>query len=115
MINIILVILQRFFGLDITSGTYSGLLLFALIFGFVGALINLSMSRWIAKKAYKIVLLDEKTAKGDAKFAVVFTTVQRLAQEHGVKMPEVGYYHATTPNAFATGPNKNSSLVAVST
>lgn len=115
MINVILFLLQRFFGIDVSSGTYSGLLVFALIFGFVWALINLSISKRIAKKAYKIVLIESDVAIADPKLSVVFRTVQRLAQDHNIKVPEIGYYHASSPNAFATGPSKNNSLVAVST
>ena len=37
----------------------------------------------------------------------------KLAKIKGVDMPEVGLYHGE-PNAFATGPSKNNSLVAVS-
>jgi heat shock protein HtpX len=39
-----------------------------------------------------------------------------MARKAGLsKMPEVGYYEAPEVNAFATGPSKNNSLVAVST
>ncbi|MCH1932703.1 M48 family metalloprotease, partial [Shewanella sp. A25] len=36
------------------------------------------------------------------------------AQQAGVKMPEVAIYQSPEMNAFATGPSKNNSLVAVS-
>jgi heat shock protein HtpX len=42
-------------------------------------------------------------------------TVRRQAEKAGIKMPEVGVYDAPEINAFATGPSKNNSLVAVST
>lgn len=42
-------------------------------------------------------------------------TVHRLARRAGIeKMPEVGIYNSPEVNAFATGPSKNNSLVAVS-
>jgi heat shock protein HtpX len=41
--------------------------------------------------------------------------VQRQAQQAGIGMPEVGVFDSPSPNAFATGANKNSALVAVST
>jgi heat shock protein HtpX len=41
-------------------------------------------------------------------------TVRRLAGQAGLGMPEVGIFDAPVVNAFATGANKNSALVAVS-
>ncbi len=41
-------------------------------------------------------------------------TVKKLADEAGVGMPEVGIFPSPSPNAFATGWNRNDSLVAVS-
>ena len=42
-------------------------------------------------------------------------TVYRLARNAGLStMPEVGYYESNDVNAFATGPSKSRSLVAVS-
>ena len=51
----------------------------------------------------------------DAKLQLVYTTVERIAQNEGITMPEVGYYESAEPNAFATGATKNNALVAVST
>jgi hypothetical protein len=42
-------------------------------------------------------------------------TVRRQAQGAGIGMPEVAIYDSPEPNAFATGANRNSALVAVST
>src|SRR5262245_5215577 len=42
-------------------------------------------------------------------------TVRRHAQQAGIGMPEVAIYDAPEINAFATGANRNNSLVAVST
>jgi len=41
-------------------------------------------------------------------------TVRKLADEAGIGMPEVGIFPSPSPNAFATGWNRNDSLVAVS-
>ena len=42
--------------------------------------------------------------------------VHQLSRKAGIsKMPEVGFYQSDEINAFATGPSKNNSLVAVST
>lgn len=91
------------------------LLIYAAVLGFGGAIISLLISRWSAKRAYNIVLLDEQTAQSDTKLKLVWDTVERIAKIKGIQMPEVGYYESMEPNAFATGSSKNKSLVAVST
>lgn len=91
------------------------LLIYAAVFGFLGSFISLWISRWMAKSAYGIQILDRTTASQDAKLQLVWDTVERIAQANHIVMPEVGYYESADPNAFATGATKNSALVAVST
>lgn len=45
----------------------------------------------------------------------LLTTVQRLARQAEIGMPEVAVYQSPEVNAFATGARRNSALVAVST
>lgn len=94
---------------------YKGLAVICLIWGFGGAFISLAISRLMAKWMMHIQLIDpDKPESPDERWLV--TTVYRLAREAGLEtMPEVGYYESPEPNAFATGPTKNSALVAVST
>lgn len=84
------------------SGGYTGLLVMAFAFGFVGAIVNLQISRWMAKRAYKIQLVDEQTSAQHPNLSVVYRTVQKIAQMHEFAMPEVGVYQSASPNAFAT-------------
>ena len=42
-------------------------------------------------------------------------TVRRQSEQAGIGMPEVAVFESPTPNAFATGSNRNQALVAVST
>ena len=91
------------------------MLVYAMIWGFLGSFLSLWISRWMAKKSYNIELLDATSAHRDPKLAVVYNTVERIARENNITMPEVGVYESAEPNAFATGATKNSSLVAVST
>lgn len=89
---------------------YGSLLIFCLIWGMVGSLVSLMLSKVMAKwmMGVKIITVD-----GPHKDLV--TTVHRLATRAGLtKMPEVGIYQGEEVNAFATGPSKNNSLVAVS-
>ena len=70
----------------------------------------------MAKRAYKITPLTEADLYSlSSKEKLVWDTVMEISNKHGIRMPEVGIYHAADPNAFATGATKNSSLVAVST
>ncbi|MBU9713072.1 protease HtpX [Evansella tamaricis] len=87
---------------------------FSIIVGFSGAFISLAMSRWIAKKMMKVKVLDpNKPLTGQERRVV--EKVHRLSRAAGLShMPEVGIYHSPEVNAFATGPSKKRSLVAVS-
>ena len=89
------------------------LAIFCLIWGMGGALISLQISRWMAKRAMGVQLVDGNTGNADADW--LYRTVERLAQQANLPMPEVGIYNSPEVNAFATGPSKKRSLVAVST
>ena len=88
------------------------LLMFAAIFGFGGAFISLFISKWMAKMATGAQVI-EVPANTTERWLV--DTVKRQAEKAGIGMPEVAIYEAPEINAFATGWNRNSSLVAVST
>jgi heat shock protein HtpX len=45
----------------------------------------------------------------------LLSLVKKQAKEAGIGVPEVGIFQTDTPNAFATGMNRNNALVAVST
>lgn len=94
------------------NGLNLGLLLgFAAVMGFGGAFISLLMSKTMAKWSTGAQVIE--TPRNSTEFWLV-ETVQRLARNAGIAMPEVAVYEGE-PNAFATGATKNSSLVAVST
>ena len=88
------------------------LAVFSLIWGMGGAFISLQMSRWIAKRATGVQLIDGRTA--DSNLDWLYQTVERLTRQANLPMPEVGVYNSPEVNAFATGPSKSRSLVAVS-
>ena len=89
------------------------LMTYSLIWGMGGAFISLLMSRWIAKMSMGVKLVDGSTGSPDLDW--LYRTVQRLASQAQLPMPEVGVYDSPEVNAFATGPSKSRSLVAVST
>lgn len=91
---------------------YGALMVFCLIWGMGGAFISLLMSRFIAKKMMGVRLVTGSTGNEEADW--LFQTVARLTRQAGLPMPEVGLYESPEVNAFATGPSKSRSLVAVS-
>lgn len=91
---------------------YKALMTFCLIWGMGGALISLGLSRLMAKWLMGVKIVDEKSH--DPELRSLVTLVQRLAHEANLPMPQVGVYDSHEINAFATGPTKRRSLIAVS-
>ena len=88
------------------------LLVLSGVIGFGGSIISLLMSKWLAKKTMGVHLIESPSNEIES---WLVGTVQRQAQQAGIGMPEVGIFDSPSPNAFATGANRNSALVAVST
>ncbi len=110
LLGIVLSVLQNVFG--VTLGNNGTLLVFAAVFGFGGAFFSLAISKWGAKRTTGMHLI-ERPRKEAGRW--LYDTVRRQAEAAGIRMPEVGVYDAPEINAFATGPSRNNSLVAVST
>lgn len=87
------------------------LLIMCFVFGMVGSLVSLFLSKWMAKRATGTQLIENPRTE-EERWLVM--TVQELAAKAGIKMPEVGIFPSLQSNAFATGWNKNAALVAVS-
>jgi heat shock protein HtpX len=95
-----------------TGLDYNSLLIMAGVIGFGGSFISLLMSKWMAKMSTGAHVIESPSNPTEQ---WLFATVQRQAQQAGIGMPEIAIYDAPEINAFATGWNKDSSLVAVST
>ena len=105
-------LIAAFLGVDFSN--YSGLLIFYSVLGMGGAFVSLFISKWMAKSMYRIQIIDSNTA--NATEMTLLNMVHNMSKKAGLrKMPEVGYYDSPEVNAFATGPSRNNSLVAVST
>lgn len=89
----------------------NALLVYSAIIGFSGSIISLFLSKTMAKKTMGVHLIDRPQTRDES---WLLETVRQQAQAAGIKMPEVGIFEGT-PNAFATGWNRNDALVAVST
>ncbi|MBK9608847.1 MAG: protease HtpX [Betaproteobacteria bacterium] len=93
-------------GLNLNS-----LLIFAAVMGFGGSFISLAISKWSAKRAMGVQVIEKPSNPTEA---WLVDTVRKYATQSGIKMPEVGIFDTPEVNAFATGMTRNSSLIAVS-
>lgn len=113
-ISIVTNILGYFgFGIQAFGVNLTQLIVFCLMWGMVGSFISLFLSKYMAKWSMGVKVIDPK--KASSAEMEVYRRVQSLAQRAHLPMPEVGIYDSPEVNAFATGPSKSSSLVAVST
>lgn len=90
----------------------NALLIFSAVVGFSGSLISLFLSKTMAKSGMRVQVIDQPRNEAES---WLLETVGFQARQAGIKMPEVGVFDHASPNAFATGWNKNDALVAVST
>lgn len=108
---LVLSLILNVLGLNQPGMDWMPLLIMAGIMGFAGSFISLMMSKSIAKRSSGAKVI---TSPANDTERWLVNTVEKLAKNAGVGMPEVAIFSSSTPNAFATGANKNSSLVAVS-
>ncbi|GAB2678735.1 protease HtpX [Aliiglaciecola aliphaticivorans] len=93
--------------LDLTA-----LMIYSGVIGFSGAFISLFLSKFMAKRSMGVHVIEQPS---DTTQRWLVDTVRRQAEMAGIGMPEVGLFNSPSPNAFATGWNRNNALVAVST
>lgn len=119
LIWILIFILENYFWIKVSPNAKSGivpLLIFSFIYWFAWAFISLAISRWMAKRAYNIEIIEESMIMNyDEKIQTLFFKTKQFANMKNIVMPEFGIYESEDPNAFATWPTKNKSLVAFST
>lgn len=96
-------------GVDLDIGA---LTVYSAVIGFAGSLISLFLSKTMAKISMGVRVIEQP--RGEVEQWLV-ATVRAQADKSGIRMPEVGIFEHESPNAFATGWNRNASLVAVST
>jgi heat shock protein HtpX len=100
------------FGIDVRGVFSQQLLVWSLVIGFGGAFISLAFSKQMARAMLDCEQITQPRSQAEH---VIYGSVQEIAQRLGITMPEVWVYNSPDPNAFATGPSKNNSMVAVST
>ena len=98
---------------EFTQSAYGPIALISLLFGFGGAFISLWISKFYIKRSLRLQMISDKETSSEYRW--IRDTTHKLARKAGLtKMPEVGVYQSPELNAFATGPSRNNSLVAVS-
>ena len=100
------------FGIDLRGSIAQQDLLWAFVIGFGGAFISLAFSKQMARAFIDCTQITEPRTQAER---LVFDTVQKISEKLNISMPEVWIYESPDPNAFATGPTRNNSMVAVST
>lgn len=96
-----------------TGLDYQTLLIFCFIWGGVGSLISLLLSKQMAIWMMGVKIIDPATT--NQTLSSLLNMVKDLSEKAGLDTsPEVGIYDSKEVNAFATGATKNHSLIAVS-
>jgi heat shock protein HtpX len=90
----------------------NALLAMSAVIGMTGSLISLLLSKWSAKNAMGVHIIDQPQNQTEQ---WLLNIVAAQAQQVGIDMPEVGIFDSPDANAFATGADRNNALVAVST
>lgn len=117
LIWIVIAVLESVFWFNISwyGQNYTSIFIYALVVWFTGSFISLMMSKWSAKRAYNIQIIEDKNLYDlSKKERLFYDVVYDLAAKNRIKMPEIWIYDSPELNAFATWASKNSSLVAVS-
>ena len=89
----------------------NALLIMSAVIGFGGSFISLAISKWMAKRTMGVRIVGPSSDRSEQ---WLLRTVERLARDAGIGMPEVGIFDSPAPNAFATAMNRNNALVVVS-
>lgn len=95
----------------INSESIYGILIISGLFGFSGSLVSLLISKWIALRSVNGRVI--KSPSNDTEKWLI-ETIRKQAIKKGIKTPQIATYDAVGINAFATGPRRNSALIAVS-
>jgi len=90
----------------------NALVIYSAIIGFAGSFISLLLSKPMAKATMRVRVIMEPQSDIER---WLISTVRLHADRAGIEMPEVGIFDQQSPNAFATGWDKNAALVAFST
>ena len=109
--SILATVIATAFGI---KGEWTFYIVFYSLIGFGGAFLTLFISKWLAKKFMGVRIISPQTSH-ETERKILEMTWELARKARLPKMPEVGIFETSNVNAFATGPSKRNSLVAVST
>src|ERR1700720_4281174 len=89
LLSLVIFIIERVFGVHLAGGGAGGLLIFAAVCGFGGALISLALSKWTAKRMMGVRIIEQPQSELEA---WLVGTVNRLAAQAHIAQPEVGIF-----------------------
>ncbi|MNK07409.1 Protease HtpX [compost metagenome] len=113
-VGIVWSLVSHFLGLAGLNSYIPFLMVFCAVWGMGGAFVSLFLSKWMAKMFHGVKIIEPNNANPELRRLV--EKVHEFSRRAQLpKMPDVGYYESVDINAFATGPSKKNSLVAVST
>jgi heat shock protein HtpX len=108
----VLSLILTLLGLNRPGASLMPFLLTTTLFGVGGSFISLLMSKSMAMRATGAQVIASPTSPVER---WLLETVRQQAGQAGIGMPDVAVFESPTPNAFATGADRNHALVAVST
>ncbi|HSE57395.1 MAG TPA: protease HtpX [Nitrospiraceae bacterium] len=111
-VPIVINVILPMFGIDVRGSVDLTSLVWAMVFGFGGAFISLAFSKQMARAMLDCYQITNPRTQSEQ---LIYGSVREIAARLNIDMPEVWVYESPDPNAFATGPSKNNSMVAVST
>ncbi len=116
ILNTVIFICEKFFWINISwQWSYFSILIYSAIIWFTWSFFSLLISKWVAKRTYKIKVINKKQANEQwEKEWYIYDLLEDLANRAEIKIPEFWIYESNESNAFATWFSKNNSLVAIS-
>jgi heat shock protein HtpX len=110
-LSVISLLLVASFFIGISPQSLFFMFLSTICVGFGGAFISLLLSKKIA-----LISIGGKIINSPANEQEewILKTIKKQALSLGLKVPELSIYNSNSVNAFATGPTRNSSLIAIS-
>ena len=114
MASVAVSLITAYFGISLEEYPITIYLIFYSVIGMGGSFISLYLSIFFAKRAFGVQVLSPSSANARQRW--LLEKVSELSSKAGLpKTPQVGIYNSPEANAFATGPSRSNSLVAVST
>lgn len=111
VMSLVLGLLEVLGVVDLSTDTVFSVLVVGLVWGMTGAFVSLALSKWAALRLTKAKAIR---APANPDEAWLKSTVERLAGQAGIGMPDVAIYPSDEINAFSTGMYRDHALVAVS-